>query len=141
MGFLIDETCGGLLSTCASEQTPGHLRGESRVDSDSSDGGGNRRMSSAKLISESLDGIRDHRANVEGLMDNIRSMISERSCDDLCSSLAKIQQERVRIDEFVASIDDNFDGTPNSKGAVVDGCKRRKTELDKKVRSLFGSPN
>jgi hypothetical protein len=98
-------------------------------------------MSSAKLISESLDGIRDHRANVEGLMDNIRSMISERSCDDLCSSLAKIQQERVRIDEFVASIDDNFDGTPNSKGAVVDGCKRRKTELDKKVRSLFGSPN
>jgi hypothetical protein len=99
-------------------------------------------MSSAKLISESLNGIRDHRANVQGLMDNIRFMISERrTCDDIGTSLAKIQQERVQIDEFVASIDDNFDGTPNSKGAVVDGCKRRKIELNKKVRSLFGSPN
>jgi hypothetical protein len=98
-------------------------------------------MSLVKLISDSLNSIKDHRANVEGLMDNIHSMISERTCDDISTSLAKIQQERIQINEFVAAIDDNFDGTPNSKGAVVDGCKCRKIELDKKVRSLFGFPN
>jgi hypothetical protein len=98
-------------------------------------------MSSAKLIAESLNSIKAHRENVEGLMENIRSMISERTVEDIGTSLAKIQQERARIDEFLTSIDDNFHGTPNSKGVVVDGCKRRKIELDQKVRSLFGPSN
>ena len=38
--YLTDETCGGLLSTCTSGQTPSHLCGESGVDSEDTDGGG-----------------------------------------------------------------------------------------------------
>ena len=98
-------------------------------------------MGEAKLIAESLNSIKAHRENVEGLMDNIRSMISDRTSDDIGTSLAKIQQEKARIDKFLISIDDNFHGTPNSKGVIVDGCKHCRIELDKKVRSLFGPSN
>jgi hypothetical protein len=69
-------------------------------------GGGDTRISSAKLIPESLNSIKTHRANVEGLMVNIRSMISERTCGDIGTSLAKIQQEKVRKSSFLTDDED-----------------------------------